>query len=440
MKGDSPLSQTRSPAHPLCSLEVPGRREVLYKSPDECDCIRSLRDSCESLVLNPWIAVPCASAPLREAALWATRRTRIRGWFSTPDPRYPLGMTTVRIVLIGVGNLGRRFCSLLADKHDELERRYRLDVRLVGAADSRGAAINPSRLDGVALATVKESGSSVSSLPEVGRPGMTGLELLDAVDADVLCEAGPVNLERGGDPGLSHVRRALEKGLHVSTPNKGPIVLAYRELTDLARRNGVQLRFDGTVAGGLPALALGARDLRGATIHTIESVPNLTTGFVLDLLADGVPWDDAVARARDAGALEGDGAWDLDGWDAAAKLVILAQSVLDVDLDLNEVPMRGIRGLEPTVLQAKSEGRIVRLLATATRQPDGAYAFNVAPTALPPDHPLGRLGPKQMGIVYETDLFGAITAIIDEATPLPSAASMLRDILDVYCEGRGRNG
>lgn len=338
----------------------------------------------------------------------------------------------VRVLLVGVGNLGRRFAQIITDKHDELLKRYGLDIRLMGVADSKGAAIAPDGLDGSAIAAIKLEGKSVGRLPDVGRPGMTGLELINSAEADILCEASPVNLDAGAEPGLSHVRLALEKSLHVSTPNKGPIVLAYRELTALASEHGVQLRFDGTVAGGLPAIALGARDLRGATIQRIDTVPNLTTGFVLDRLAAGAKWDDAIEEARDAGALEGDGAWDIDGWDAAAKIAILALSVLDVDVDLNDIPMKGIRDIDPTWLHEQSQNGLVRLLASAIRRADGGYDFDVAPIALPPEHPLGRLGSKQMGIVYQTDLFGTITSVIDEPTPLPSASSMLRDVLDIY--------
>jgi len=339
----------------------------------------------------------------------------------------------VRLLLIGLGNLGRRFAGLIVERREDLVARYGLDVRLIGAADSGGAAIDPEGLDGAAIRRAKEAGRSIAELPDVGRPGMTGLELIEAVDADLLCEASPVHLDAGAEPGLSHVRRALEKGLHVSTPNKGPIVTAYRELTALARRNGTQLRFDGTVAGGLPAIALGARDLRGAAIERLDAVPNLTTGFVLDRLAAGATWDDAVEEARASGALEGDGFWDLDGWDAAAKLAILALAVLDVDVDLQAIPRQGIRDIDLDWLRTQSRDGRVRLLASAVRRPSGDYDLRVGPTALSPDHPLGRLGPKQMGITFETDLFGTITSIIDEPTPLPSAATMLRDLLGVFC-------
>jgi homoserine dehydrogenase len=338
----------------------------------------------------------------------------------------------VDLLLVGVGNLGRRFARLMVEKRSLLEARYGIAFRLVGVADSSGAAVDSSGLDGLAIEAIKSAGGSVADLPGVGFAGMSGLELIETVSADALCEASPVRLEAGAEPGLSHVTRALEKGLHVSTPNKGPIVVAYRKLVALAKRRGVQLRFDGTVAGGLPAIALGARDLRGATIRRLDTVPNLTTGFVLDRLADGAGWDAAIEEARAGGALEGDGVWDLDGWDAAAKLAILAQTVLDLDVGIDAVRRTGIREIDLAWLRGWNGKRLVRLLATAERNPTGDYALRVEPIALPPDHALGRLGSKQMGITFETDIFGTITSIIDEPTPLPSAATMLRDLLDIY--------
>jgi homoserine dehydrogenase len=343
---------------------------------------------------------------------------------------------TVRLVLVGVGNLGRRFADIIAVKHEELVRRYGLDFRIVGVADSRGAAVDPDGLDGAAVCAIKEGGRSVSELLSVGRPGMTGLELIETVEADALCEASPVCLDAGAEPGLSHVRLALKKGIHVSTPNKGPIVLAYRELTALAERNGVQLRFGGTVAGGLPAIALGARDLRGATIERLDAVPNLTTGFVLERLVAGATWGEAIGEASAAGVLEGDGVWDLDGWDAVAKLAILAMAVFGQDVDLREIPRTGIREIDLDWLRDASRNGRVRLVASGERRADGGYDLRVAPTALHEEHPLGRLGGKQMGITFETDLFGTITSIIDEPTPLPSAATMLRDLLSIYLDGR----
>jgi homoserine dehydrogenase len=339
----------------------------------------------------------------------------------------------VRIVLIGLGNLGRRFCEILLAKDDLLRQRYDLALRVVGAADSRGIAYDPAGLDLNEIVRLKTTGGTVADYIDGGRRDWDSPTLVANADADILLEASPVNLDQGAEPGLTCARTALERGMHVATPNKGPLVVAFDELHALAAEHGVQLRFDGTVAGGLPAINLGARDLRGAIIERMEAVPNLTTGYVMDLLADGATWDEARTKARDAGVLEGDGRWDLEGWDAAAKLVILANAVLGEHVRIADVPRASVLDVDVDELRAARErGKRCRLLAQAERRSDGSYALSVTPTALPADHPLGRLGSKQLGVVYVTDIYGTLTAIVDEPTPVPSAATMLRDLLDIF--------
>ncbi len=344
-------------------------------------------------------------------------------------------MQKIRYVMVGLGNLGRRFCGAIAEKGALLRERYGLELALVGAADSRGAAYDLNGLDPARVAQIKQAGGSVADYPGAGRAGWDALSLVEAAEADVLLESLPVNLGAGAEPGLSCMRAAMRKGMHVIAPDKGPLVVAYRELHELAKAQGVKLRFDGTVAGGLPAINLGARDLRGAVVQRIEAVPNLVTGYIMDMLADGVSWDEALERARDEGVLEADASWDLDGWDAAAKLVILVNAVLDYPTTLDDVVRTGIAAVgAEELVSACREGYRYRLLARAERQPDGDYALSVTPTPLPPEHPLGRLGLKQMGVVYITDIYGVITAIIDEPNPIPSAMSMLRDLLDIYVD------
>jgi homoserine dehydrogenase len=339
---------------------------------------------------------------------------------------------TLRIVLVGLGNLGRRLCDLLVEKGPHLEARYGLRLVLVGAADSRGAAYDLHGLDPARLSAIKQARGSAADLPDVGQLGPAAT-LIARAEADLLCEASPVNLPQGAEPGLTHVRMALTRGMHVVTPNKGPLVLAYQELHALAARQGVQLRFDGTVAGGLPAVYIGQRDLRGSVVQRIEAVPNLCTGYVMELLADGLTWEAALEEARRAGVLEADPAFDLDGWDAAAKLVILVNAVMEVPARLEDVERSGITPRDGTNLRtARERGEAYRLLASAERHPNGRASLRVAPTFLPAGHFLAGLGRKHMGVVYHTDIYGTLLAAIEEPTPIPSAATMLRDILDIY--------
>ncbi len=350
-------------------------------------------------------------------------------------------MQTIRLVLTGLGNLGRRFCEILWEKDTDLRRRYGLSFRIVGAADSRGVAYDPDGLDLTKIVHLKKEGASVAAYVASGQraqqtwdtKGKDATALVSEVAADVLLEATPVNLKQGAEPGLTCVRTAIQRGMHVVTPNKGPLVMAYQELRDLAKRQGVRFLFDGTVAGGLPAINIGQRDLRGAKIYRLEAVPNLVTGYIIDLMMEGLSWDEAKTRAREEGVLEADPTWDLEGWDAAAKLVILANVVLEYPATLEDVIRTGITTMQiDEINAAKAGNRRYRLLARAELRDDGNYNLSVAPVPLPSDHPLGRLGAKQMGIAYHTDIYGTIVSIIDEPNPIPSSATMLRDLLDIY--------
>ncbi|MFB0537978.1 MAG: homoserine dehydrogenase [Anaerolineae bacterium] len=338
----------------------------------------------------------------------------------------------VRLLLIGVGNVGRRFLELLVRKRDTLHDRLGLELILTGAADTSGVAICPTGLDPQQVVQLKTAGQGVAAYPRWGQPGVAALEMVQTTEADLLLEASPANLE-DGQPGLSCIEAALSRVMHVVTANKAPLVLAFPRLLVLARDHGVRLQFDATVAGGLPAVNLGQRDLAAAEVHRVEGILNLTTNYILTRMAeDGLSYDEALAHAQDAGHAEADPSLDVEGWDAANKLVILAHSVLSYPVILADVAVEGITHVTAeTLRQAAAEGKRVKLVATAERDGD-RYRFSVRPTWLDPDHPLAQLGPKQMGIVYHTDISGVISAAIVEETPVPTASAMLRDVVDIY--------
>jgi homoserine dehydrogenase len=256
--------------------------------------------------------------------------------------------------------------------------------------------------------------------------------MAQTASADLLLEASPANMQNG-QPGLGCIEAALTRGMHAVTANKAPLVLAFPRLLALARTHGVKLRFDATVAGGLPAVNLGQRDLAAADIHRLEGVLNLTTNYILTRMAqDGLSYDQALADAQAAGHAETDPSLDVEGWDAANKLVILAHSVLGQAATLDDVAVEGILGVTAERLaRSAAGGKRVKLVATAEKQGEG-YRLSVRPTSLDAHHPLAQLGPKQMGIVYHTDISGIISAAIVEETPVPTASAMLRDVVDIY--------
>ncbi len=338
----------------------------------------------------------------------------------------------VRLLLIGAGNVGRRFLELLVLKDEVLRERLGLKASLVGVADSSGAAISSAGLDPHRIVELKMQGQSVAAYPDLGEWGLSALEMVQMAEADLLLEASPANM-KDGQPGLGCIEAALTKGMHVVTANKAPLVLAFPHLQELARSHKVRLLYDATVAGGLPAVNLGQRDLAAADIDRLEGVVNLTTNYILTRMTqDGLSYDEALADAQAAGHAEADPTLDVEGWDAANKLVILAHSVLGYPVTLDDIVVEGITGITDAMLaQAAVEGKRIKLVATADREGDG-YRFSVRPTWLEAEHPLAQLGAKQMGIVYHTDISGVISAAIVEETPVPTASAMLRDVVEIY--------
>jgi len=337
---------------------------------------------------------------------------------------------STRLILHGLGNVNCRVLRVLHDKAKLIHNRYGLDPLIAGAVDSRGAARDPRGLDPLEIVALKAAGRSVAE-HSAGRPGMRGAELLDEMEADVLLEASPLNLETG-QPGLSCMRSALSGGMHVVTANKGPLVLAYQELMELARASGAGIKFSATVGGGLPAVNVGQRDLAGATILRLEGILNLTTHYILSQMSTGVSFEQALARAQAEGHAEADPRLDVEGWDAAAKLVILANAVLGQSATLADVEVTGITGLTyQAICEARMERQLIKLIASAEERAEGGYALRVALTPLPLYHPLARLTAHQMAVVYHTDIAGTVTVVIDEEDPMPTAAAMVRDLIDI---------
>jgi homoserine dehydrogenase len=344
-------------------------------------------------------------------------------------------MQTYRFIITGLGNIGRNFLETILSREDLLRQRYGIVLQAVGASDSAGSAYDSQGLDMAQIVALKWAQRSVAELPQ-GRPGGSSVELVQQAEAEFLLEASPTNLT-DGQPGLDIVRTALRRGMHAVLASKGPLVLAYPELAALsdlgaAARQAPCLRFSGAVGGALPTINIGWRDLAGARISRVEMVVNGTTQVILQLMAQGQSFDAALAEAQQMGIVEPDPSLDVDGWDSANKLVILANAVLRQAATLSDLSVTGIRGVSQEQLQAAwAAGGRVSLVGLAEAQPDDLYRLSVAPTTLAADHPLVRLGLGEMGIVYQSDIAGHTVATTLEDGPIGTTAAMLRDLIEI---------
>ncbi|ACL25443.1 homoserine dehydrogenase [Chloroflexus aggregans] len=347
-------------------------------------------------------------------------------------------MVIVNTIVTGLGNIGRTLLELLARDPDRLLRRYGFTLRIVGVADSTGVALDPAGLDPSAVIAAKRQGLGARSLSAF-RPDLDVVALAATAAYDLLLEATPTNL-RDGQPALDIVRAALRRGKPAVLASKGPLVLAFAELAALSdwaddlspRSPRPALRFSGAVGGALPTINFGCRDLAGAQIERAELVVNSTTQVILEQMAAGADFATALAEAQRQGIVEPDSSLDVDGWDAANKLVIFANAVLRQPTTLSDVTVRGIREVTTADLAAAwGAGGRVSLVALAERQPDGRYALSVAPTVLGREHPLARLARGEMGFVIYTDTAGRSTISSLEDGPLGTCQAMVRDVIEI---------
>jgi homoserine dehydrogenase len=338
----------------------------------------------------------------------------------------------MRLVIVGYGNVGRLFGELLAEKAATLRAQYHLTPRIVGVVTGRRGGWIAQSPEGIAASVVAEAGwpATPDALP-VGAVAFAGdaLALLGAVDADALVELTPTN-PTTGEPALSYVRAALARGMHVVTANKGPIALAYRELRDEAAARGVQLRFESAVMDGTPLINLSQFTLPATEILGVRAIINATSNFILSGLVAGQSFDETLKRAQEIGIAEADPSLDLDGWDAAVKLTIIANVLMGADIRPTDVVRESSAAQMQSLAASLAPGSVAKQVATITRTGDGVEA-RVALQVLPADDSLAGIGQGKAAIQFTTDTMGDLTVIEGPGTPRQTAFGVLADLITI---------
>lgn len=338
-------------------------------------------------------------------------------------------MKAVRIALTGFGSVGQGVATLLLESGSAFAREYTLELTLTGVADRAGAAVSTAGLDPLTLLEAKRTSGTVATHPQ-GFSGLRMGEFLDAARADVLVEAASTSFQ-DAEPGWSYCREALDRNMHVVLASKGSLVLHYDQLMRAARARERRVLFAGATGAPLPVNELADRVLVAASIRGFEGIVNATSNFILTKMAEGASFEEGVLLAQQVGIAETDPSLDVDGWDAAAKTMIIARSVLGAQITLAEVSRTGIRSVTPEMLREAGEaGNAVKLIARAQRTPSGLRA-SVGPEARPAVDTLGQLRGMEMGIVFETERLGRVGVTVQETGGIPTALTVLRDVVNL---------
>ncbi len=257
----------------------------------------------------------------------------------------------------------------------------------------------------------------------------THLEELIAEPVDVVIE-----LLGGDEPARTVISKSLRLGRHVVTANKSLLARDIATLQRLASHSGVALKYSAAVGGVLPALETVNRARNIAPLNSISGVLNGTTNFILDQLAKGTELANAVSAAQKSGYAERDSQLDLNGTDAAQKLILLARAAFDVDLPLNSIEKRGIQDLNAKqVRDARKNGRITRLVAECRRESHG-FAAKVFPAELPFDHPLARVNGVENRLIIQSQTGRSWDVYGSGAGRWPTTEAVIGDLLDLWRE------
>ncbi|MBM6819019.1 homoserine dehydrogenase [Clostridium saudiense] len=332
------------------------------------------------------------------------------------------------IGLIGFGGVGQAFVKLLIEKKKYILKKYNLDLKVKYIVKSDGGIY---KANGIDLEEVIEFINKNKSIKEhiSWKNDLSIDEIIKNNDIDTLVELTSTNIENG-EPGLTHMKRALESGINVVTGNKGPIILKYKELKKIADKNSVKLKVGCTTGGALPSINGGLYDVAGSEIQAIEGILNGTTNYILSKMSmEEVSYEEALSQAQKDGIAEANPSLDVLGYDTASKMVILANVLMGANIKLKDIEVQGITEVKlETIEKARKENKKLKLIGKVQREDNMVKAY-VRPIEIKEDHPLYFVDYKNKGVYFKTDILGDISIIGGASGTRNAAASILRDLV-----------
>ena len=334
-------------------------------------------------------------------------------------------MKECKIIVMGFGSVGQGVVNAISLKKEMFEKDYGVDLKVVAVADSSSSAICQEGLDEELLVSVKNETGRLSAYPDFGTT-VSGLDVLDAVDYDLLMEATPTNIETA-EPAFSLSLKAFNQGKDVVTSNKGHLAIKFSEVTGAARENNVEFKYEASVGGAMPIINFTRETLSSCKIKSIVGILNGTTNYILSrMTSEGSSYDITLKESQELGIAETDPTQDVEGIDAACKTVILANSLLNIDAVYDDVEVIGISSITPQAIElAKKEGYLIKLIAEISHD-----TLKVSPRLVKKGSSYDVGGTLNMATI-KTDLAGEITVMGLGAGSLETASAMLTDLCSI---------
>ncbi len=339
----------------------------------------------------------------------------------------------IRLFLLGFGNVGRAFASHLVLKQKNLIEDYGLEFEITGISDSEKIVLSHQKLDILSCIREKEE------LNRISIENNTGVKILHRFNYALLKEFGidcvietlPSDKVDGGDA-LVYVRECLAAGISVVTANKGVLVFGYESLNKLCQSQKVSLKYSASTGGALPVADLALNSFLGDRIISVEGILNGTTNYILTKMEEkGESLDSALKTAQSLGIAEPDPTFDLDGWDTAMKLLIIAKMLGIKNISLKDIHLKGIDNNTVSLIRnAKKSNSKVRLIGRldCSKQP----AAGVSVETINEDHPFYSINETNKAVLFNLESMGKNIIQGGESGRTSIAATLLKDLTGIY--------
>ena len=340
-------------------------------------------------------------------------------------------MKQISLAMMGFGNVGRAFAKLLLKKAPYLRDELNLNIIVTGiATGSHGSAVNSAGINLARAIEIIQDGNDLSTISE-RQDTPNGEDFIHACSADFLVESTPLN-QYTGQPALNYLKTALNRGMHVVSANKGPVVFGYKALSKLADDHGKKYYFESAVMDGAPVFSVFREALPGIEINAFSGILNSCTNYLLDLMTEGYTFDEAVQEAKKIGITETDPSADVDGWDAAIKLAAICTVLLDIPLTPQEVDRTGIREITPEQINtAKAAGKKWKLVCHAERNAKLLTPARVKPEMVSANSPLFNINGTSSYVQFNTDVLPGLGLTETDPGPETTAYGLFADILNI---------
>lgn len=318
----------------------------------------------------------------------------------------------INLLLSGTGTVGKAFARLMSENNA---------FNIVGMTKSNGAFYSERGLDVDSVLAALDNNTCTSHKHWVDA---TTEQLIETGVPQILVEMGPTNVETG-EPGTNNILKALNAGMHVLSCNKGPFVTKFKEIKELSKKKNKKILFDATVAGAIPLFSLNEYCLAGDTVLELKGILNGTTNYILSKMHQTKgSFDMILHEAQERGYAEADPTYDVEGIDAAIKLVIIGNTIFNKTISLNDVDITGISKITPDALEmADEEGLTIRLVAYTN-----GNIFRVAPTLIEKNSTLNVSGTLNVAH-FNLKLASELTLIGRGAGGLETASALYNDLL-----------